>query len=114
MEDLTPEKPAKDEKNGLLAWIKNLLPTKINSDDSLREAIEELIEEKEAPPQSSVALHERRLISNILQLPLGHETGQDRPGVAFPSGRRQTLNNIVLLGGDETPHHNIQHDRRAI
>ena len=68
MEDLTPEKPAKDEKNGLLAWIKNLLPTKINSDDSLREAIEELIEEKEATPQSSVALHERRLISNILQL----------------------------------------------
>ncbi|MBI3441470.1 MAG: HlyC/CorC family transporter [Proteobacteria bacterium] len=72
-EDVIPEKlPESEERlSGLITWVKSLLPAK-NSDgdgdeDSLREAIEELIEEKETP-QSSVALHERRLITNILQL----------------------------------------------
>ncbi|MBU6476188.1 MAG: hemolysin family protein [Alphaproteobacteria bacterium] len=39
-----------------------------SNDDSLREAIEELIEEEEDAPHSAVARHERKLISNILQL----------------------------------------------
>jgi CBS domain containing-hemolysin-like protein len=68
MEEATKEKPAEDGKGGLLSWIKNLLPVKRKNDDALRDAIEELIEEKETAPQSAVALHERRLISNILQL----------------------------------------------
>ncbi|MCE9508393.1 MAG: hemolysin family protein [Alphaproteobacteria bacterium] len=68
MADLPAEKPAEERKGKLLAWIKSLLPEKSSSDDSLREAIEELIEEEETAPQSAVAVHERRLISNILQL----------------------------------------------
>lgn len=65
-----PKAPEKPKGEGaLLHWVKNLLPaSKINSDDVLRDAIEELIEEEESPPQSAVAAHERRLISNILQL----------------------------------------------
>ena len=70
MEDSTPEKPAETGTNNLLDWVKKLLPAKNtqNPDDSLREAIEELIEEEDTTPQSSVAAHERRLIANILQL----------------------------------------------
>jgi magnesium and cobalt transporter len=53
----------------ILSWVKKFLPAaKPVSDDSLREAIEELIEEEEHAPQSAVATHERHLISNILQL----------------------------------------------
>lgn len=52
---------------GFLARLRRLLPVK--TDTSFREAIEELIEEEaEQPPESTVALHERRLITNILQL----------------------------------------------
>lgn len=71
MEDISSDKSSDDRKSP--SWIEKLKSrlrrTKtVNSDDSLREAIEELIEEEEAPPQSAVALHERRLISNILEL----------------------------------------------
>lgn len=57
-------------KLGIIRTIKNLLAAKQNSgDDSLREAIEELIEEEDNnTPLSAVAEHERLLISNILQL----------------------------------------------
>jgi CBS domain containing-hemolysin-like protein len=68
MADNPSEKPAEERKGKLLAWVKSLLPEKPSSDDSLREAIEELIEEEDTAPQSAVAVHERRLISNILQL----------------------------------------------
>ena len=54
---------------GTRLWgkIRELLPFK--PDTSFREAIEELIEEEsDSPPESTVALHERRLITNILQL----------------------------------------------
>jgi len=69
MEDSTPEKKPEDgEDNGLVTWVKSLLPAKTSNDDSLRDAIEELIEEEDTSPQSAVARHERRLISNILQL----------------------------------------------
>lgn len=64
-----PQKP--QEEGGLLGWVKNWLPGKSggeHDDDSLREAIEELIEEQEDAPHSAVAVHERRLITNILQL----------------------------------------------
>jgi CBS domain containing-hemolysin-like protein len=68
-----PSPDADDEgssQSGLFDWVKSLLPAKgpNDSDDSLRDAIEELIEEKDSAPQSSVAAHERMLISNILQL----------------------------------------------
>ena len=66
MEDSAAKPPEKTAS--LLTWAKRLLPTKSNSDDGLREAIEELIEEEDTQPQSAVAVHERRLISNILQL----------------------------------------------
>lgn len=71
-QDVKPESLPENEESssGLIGWVKSLLsPSRDNnSDDSLREAIEELIEEKEAAPQSAGAAHERRLISNILQL----------------------------------------------
>lgn len=56
-------------KGGGRLWgrIKELFPFK--PDTSFREAIEELIEEEsDSPPESTIALHERRLITNILQL----------------------------------------------
>lgn len=64
-----PEAKSEGEK-GLFGWVKNLLPAKEagHDDDSLRDAIEELIEEQTDTPQSAVAAHERRLISNILEL----------------------------------------------
>ena len=53
-----------------MSWVKSFLPAKPSNEDSLRDAIEELIEETvgEEQPQSAVAVHERHLISNILQL----------------------------------------------
>jgi Mg2+/Co2+ transporter CorC len=71
MEDENAQKPEKNGNGGgrsLFAWARSLLPAKSNSDDTLREAIEELIEEEDTQPHSAVAAHERRLISNILQL----------------------------------------------
>lgn len=64
-----PENKSDGEK-GLFGWVKNLLPAKetAHDNDSLRDAIEELIEEQTDTPQSAVAAHERRLISNILEL----------------------------------------------
>ncbi len=72
MEDTAPQSPEPEghEEKNLLAWVKSLLPAKsANNDHSLRDAIEELIEEEgTSAPQSAVARHERRLITNILQL----------------------------------------------
>jgi len=56
---------------GFISKIKNFInPNKnqTNNDNSLRNAIEELIEEEENPPASAAAAHERLLISNILKL----------------------------------------------
>lgn len=56
---------------GFIERIKNFInPCKqqTNNTDSLRNAIEELIEEEKNPPSSDVAQHERLLISNILTL----------------------------------------------
>jgi CBS domain containing-hemolysin-like protein len=53
----------------LSSWVKGLLRgSKPRNDDSLRDAIGELIEGEEGQPQSAVAAHERRLIANILEL----------------------------------------------
>ena len=65
--------PAPEESNrtwdcGLFQWFRNLLSVKNSNDDSLLEAIEELIEDEDTSNQSVVAVHERLLISNILQL----------------------------------------------
>ncbi len=57
-----------DESGGLINWVKNLLPAKSHDDESLRDAIEELIEDDGSRPQSAVAAHERHLIANILAL----------------------------------------------
>ncbi len=67
---LLPETANAAADRKLFKWVRNLLPAKEDrhTDDSLRDAIEELIEEKEDAPQSAVAAHEKRLISNILQL----------------------------------------------
>jgi magnesium and cobalt transporter len=72
-EPTVTEAPKAGDGGGILTWMKNLLPAggkdDDREDDSLRDAIEELIEEKkETAPQSAVAMHERLLISNILQL----------------------------------------------
>lgn len=69
IEDLPSADTAQPKESGkILAWVKKLLPVKQSSEDTLREAIEELIEEGEDKPHSAVAQHERRLISNILNL----------------------------------------------
>jgi len=70
MEDPVSKSPAPEdnEEKGLVTWVKSLLPVRSVNDDSLRDAIEELIEEEDASPQSAVARHERKLISNILEL----------------------------------------------
>ena len=61
------EKSNGNRDDSLFKWIRNLLPIK-NNDDSLREAIEELIEDEDISNQSALEIHERLLISNILQL----------------------------------------------
>ena len=63
-----PKKSNGNQGKGILKWIKNVLPLKNNGDDNLREAIEELIEDEDTSNQSALEIHERLLISNILQL----------------------------------------------
>lgn len=63
-----PKQSSPPQSGRILAWVKSFLPTKQSASDTLREAIEELIEEDDKTPQSAVATHERHLISNILQL----------------------------------------------
>jgi magnesium and cobalt transporter len=66
-----PEQEDRGGDTGLFDWVKSLLPApkgQDHHDDVLRDAIEELIEEEDRAPQSAVAVHERMLISNILQL----------------------------------------------
>ncbi|MDE2337027.1 MAG: CBS domain-containing protein, partial [Alphaproteobacteria bacterium] len=70
MEDDGPQhsRISEEDDKSLMDWVRRLLPMRTSNDDSLREAIEELIEEEEDAPHSAVARHERKLISNILQL----------------------------------------------
>lgn len=66
--DTGPTATVTQEKEGILTWMRNLLPVKTHDDESIRDAIGELIDEEETTPQSAVAAHERRLIANILEL----------------------------------------------
>lgn len=56
------------QNTGLLGQLKSLLSGRRNDDTTLREAIEEYIEEPENLELDPVALHERALFSNILKL----------------------------------------------
>lgn len=55
---------------GMVVWLKNLIRTKPDSDESLREALEDYIEEMSSHPEmkASAAAHELQLLSNILEL----------------------------------------------
>lgn len=77
MEDLSKKPDTADnatsgtvvqEKEGLFSWVKNLIPSRTHDDESIRDAIGDLIDGEETTPQSAVAAHERRLIANILEL----------------------------------------------
>lgn len=62
-------KTAGGKKNGFFSQIKNIVNSSKNGSDNLREAIEEYIEEaNDDEALSSVAAHEKSLISNILKL----------------------------------------------
>ena len=49
-------------------WMKQLLALRPRKEDQLREALEELIAEDAPAQESAVAAHERKLISNVLDL----------------------------------------------
>ncbi len=76
--DQTPSEPSPTmpanklvggKKHNLFSQIKNIMLRSKNGSDSLREAIEEYIEEaNENGGTSSVAAHEKSLISNVLKL----------------------------------------------
>lgn len=70
MEDTSQDKPSVNGKSSPFRWLCRLLPQKANSEDTLREALEDLIsaEDEESGEVSDVASHERQLISNILDL----------------------------------------------
>ena len=54
------------EKSGFISWLRSLLGRK--SDDDLRQAIEYYIEETDDGDTTSLASHEKTLISNVLKL----------------------------------------------
>lgn len=49
-------------------WLKQLLVLRPRKEDHLREALEELISDEPTTEESTVAAHERKLISNVLEL----------------------------------------------
>ncbi len=71
-----PSRPAEAQSTstntggGVVVWLKNLIKIKPESDESLREALEEYIEEMSSHPDSSESStsHELQLLSNILEL----------------------------------------------
>ncbi len=66
-----PSSPHKQPENSSVpfTWIKSLMQTKAQPNEtSLREALEEVIEEYEDRPSHHIAAHERLLITNILKL----------------------------------------------
>ncbi len=56
------------ETRRLGLWLKQLLALRPRKEDHLREALEELISDEPAAHESAVAAHERKLISNVLEL----------------------------------------------
>ena len=66
-----PEKSTSPKHNyhSSFSWIRELIKSRSSAPDtSLREALEEVIEEYEDHPEEQIAPHERLLISNILNL----------------------------------------------
>lgn len=64
---VAPTQAEEKKQSGMFGWLRRLLAGR--HDTSLREAIEELIEEKEQnESEFSIAMHEKMLISNILNL----------------------------------------------
>lgn len=59
---------AHSEKTTLLTRIKNIFSKPKNGNDSLREALEEYIEELDEEQNPLIAKHEQALISNVLKL----------------------------------------------
>lgn len=68
--DAIKENPEKATGSGLVSWIKKLAGLKPESEEDLREAIEEYIEEMSASTDAlnSTRTHELKLLSNILEL----------------------------------------------
>ncbi|HOO51374.1 MAG TPA: hemolysin family protein [Alphaproteobacteria bacterium] len=66
----TEDQPQQSGGSGVVVWLKNLLSTKPESDESLREVLEDYIEEMSSMEGSneSAASHELKLLSNILEL----------------------------------------------
>lgn len=65
---VAPAAPLARDDGRFALWIKGLLAMKPKREDHLREALEELISEEVTTPESAVATHERRLITNVLEL----------------------------------------------
>lgn len=63
-----PSSSGSEPRTRILTWVKSLLPVKSSKEDNLREALEDLISDEPDTTTSQVEHHERRLISNILQL----------------------------------------------
>ncbi|MCB1551523.1 MAG: hypothetical protein KDJ26_05930, partial [Alphaproteobacteria bacterium] len=65
-------KPAESPNHhgGVVVWLKNLIKAKPESDESLREVLEDYIEEmsSHSDNQESSVSHELKLLSNILEL----------------------------------------------
>ena len=55
-----------EDRSGLISWLKSILGKR--NDDTLRQAIEEYIEDSGEEDSTSLALHEKTLISNVLKL----------------------------------------------
>tara|TARA_B100000242_G_scaffold266516_1_gene215418 strand:- start:18728 stop:19702 length:975 start_codon:yes stop_codon:yes gene_type:complete len=67
--DISSRSPApamQDDKHGLLAWIRNGFKPK--SDSTLRETIEEYIEDNDTDEDNPASYHEKTLIANVLKL----------------------------------------------
>ena len=61
-----PANLEEDDRAGLVGWLRSILGRK--SDESLRQAIEEYIEEAADGDNTSLAFHEKTLIANVLKL----------------------------------------------
>lgn len=56
------------KENGLIIWLKGLLPPQLKNDELLREAIEDYIEEPQSAEGNEVSRQEKELFSNVLEL----------------------------------------------
>lgn len=81
-----------EPRSGAFGWIKSLFPPK--QDTTIREVIEELIEENDLEDTPSVASHERMLIANILSL-------RDIPVIDVMVPRADIVAIDVTMGAEE-------------